>query len=91
MSDKIAVPKYERDSLPVVVHSDINPSLAGNFRIARNPPTTRQPSMCVGDFLVAIRESPSEDAPYTRCNYFQQMAVGVAEVKCLATVFPSFP
>jgi hypothetical protein len=32
-----------------------------------------------------------KDAPYTRCDYFQQMAVGVAEVKRLSAIFPGLP
>ena len=38
-----------------------------------------------------IRGSVLEDAPYTRCDHLQQMAVRVAEVKRLASIFPGLP
>ena len=44
-----------------------------------------------GDVSPVIRRSTSEDAPYTGCNHLQQMAVGVAEVKSLGTIFPGLP
>ena len=43
------------------------------------------------DFSPVIRGSTSEDAPNTRCHHFQQMAVGVAEVKRLTSIFPGLP
>jgi hypothetical protein len=53
-----------------------------------------QPIGIVGDIAMFHQLSEggtSEDAPHTWCNHFQQMAVGVPEVKRLSAIFPSLP
>jgi len=72
-------------------------SCLGTFlrgRVLRDLPN---PAKLTGDFerygnvSPVIRGSASKDAPYTRCDHFQQMTVGVAEVKRLSAIFPGLP
>ena len=59
-----------------------------------HPPSGGPSSMVVSAMAkcqTVIRGTASVDTPYPRCDHLQQMTIGVAEIKRLATVFPSLP